>query len=338
VEEQMDGRHLDRRQFIGAAAGLTAGLAGVGGLRAAVARGGVAVGDKSKGIIVFGQGYTNADIYKPLWKGAQQAGKRRNYSLLQSFDNGDQSKQITEINTWIAQKVDGMAILPINEKAMAPLIKKAHAAGIKWVTYAGSLPGEDGYCWWDNIQGGHLFAQHCAKWIKKNLGGKAEVALFTLDSFLNGRQRVHGAFDSLEKLVPGVKVVAQTEATLAPDAYKAMQSVLSAHPNVNVVICIADDGAVGATKAFLATHPSQDRIDKMYITGYDGSRPAMEMALTGGPLRSSIALPPIAVGNAAIDVTANAIEGKQPTKFKVKYKLVTADNPAVGKALLAQYQ
>jgi ABC-type sugar transport system substrate-binding protein len=328
---------LDRRKLLGAAAGTALGMAGLAGFGAHGARAALMRGSDDKGIIVFGQGFTNADVYKPLIKGALAEGKKRGYKILQSYDNGDASKQITEINTWIAQGVNALSILPLNEKAMTPLIKKAHDKGIKWVTYAGTLPGEDGYVWWDNFGGGEAFAKHCAKWIKRELGGKAEVVLFTADFFVNGRQRVHGAYNALKKLAPGAKVVAQTQAILAADTYKAMQSVLSAHPNVNVVICIADDGAIGAEKAFLATRPSKDRIRQMYITGYDGSRVAMKRVLTGGSLRSSIALPLKAIGASAVWVPANLLEGKKPTRIKHKYILVTAENPAVGRKLIADF-
>jgi ABC-type sugar transport system substrate-binding protein len=338
MEHERDS--FNRKQFFGVAAGMAAGLTGVAGLTGCGGSSATAVAGKSKGIIVFGQGAINTAVYKPLWRGAQEAGKRRGYQLLQSYDNLEPVKQIDELNTWIAQKVNGMCILPLNESAMAPLINKAHQAGIKWSTYAGSLPGEDGYCWWNNAQGAQLFAQDCAKWINKNLpgNGPVEVALFTQDSTVNGRQRVRGGFDALKKLVPRATVVAQTAGVAAAEVYTAMQSVISAHPHVNVVICISDDGAVGAAKAFLATNPSSARVNQMYIMGYDGSLPAMKTALTGSsPLRASIAVPPVEVGKWAIDTTANAIEGKEPTHFLVNYKLVTAANQAVGKQLLAEY-
>jgi ABC-type xylose transport system substrate-binding protein len=61
----------------------------------------------------------------------------------------------------------------------------------------------------------------------------------------------------------------------------------------------------------------------MYITGYDGSRVAMRRVLTGGALRSSIALPLKAIGASAIWVPANLIEGKKPSFFEdVKFLLI----------------
>jgi ribose transport system substrate-binding protein len=293
-----------------------------------------------KGRIVFGQGFTRADVYRPLIKGAKEAGKRRGYEVLESFDEGDASKQIAEINTWIAQKVDALTILPLNEKAMTPLRNKAHKAGIKWVTYAGSEPGEDGYVWWDNIGGGADVAAHMAKWIKKTFkpDETVEVALFTADFFLNGRQRVHGTFDALKKLAPNVKVVAQQQAILAAESFKTMQSVMQAHPNVNAVICIADDGALGAERAFTASRPSKDRMAKMYITGFDGSRVAMKRVLAGSVIRSVAALPLKKIGNSAIDVPANILEGKQPTKIKHKYVLVSLESAAAGRKLIADFE
>jgi hypothetical protein len=63
----------------------------------------------------------------------------------------------------------------------------------------------------------------------------------------------------------------------------------------------------------------------------------MKRVLTGGSLRSSIALPLKAIGASAVWVPANLLEGKKPTRIKHKYILVTAENPAVGRKLIADF-
>jgi ribose transport system substrate-binding protein len=117
-----------------------------------------------------------------------------------------------------------------------------------------------------------------------------------------------------------------------------MQSVLQGHPNLNAVICIADDGSLGAERAFLASRPSKDRMAKMYITGFDGSRVAMKRVLAGSVIRSVAALPLKKIGESAIDVPANIIEGKQPTKIKHKYVLVSLETAANGRKLIADFE
>ena len=67
------------------------------------------------------------------------------------------------------------------------------------------------------------------------------------------------------------------------------------------------------------SRPSKDRMAKMYITGFDGSRVAMKRVLAGSVIRSVAALPLKKIGETAIDIPANIIEGKTPTSIKRSY-------------------
>ena len=74
----------------------------------------------------------------------------------------------------------------------------------------------------------------------------------------------------------------------------------------------------------------------MFICGFDGSAPAISQILAGHPVRATGALDAVGIGAASVDATANAIEGKSPTKINYHYVLVDYQTQALGKKLLKE--
>jgi ribose transport system substrate-binding protein len=289
--------------------------------------------------IGFSQPDTSASIWAPLMLGAQQECQARGYELLESHANSVLDAQLSEIQTWIAEGVGAIVALPLDNNAIIPLIKSAHAKGTKFLDYSdNALPGVDGWVIFDNLQGAKLVGDYAGQWVNQNLGGKAEVALLTHQIQLTGRQRVQGCLAALQSVAPGAKVVAQHEGVLSPDTFPAFQSMLQAHPGINVAICIADEGCAGVEQAFMGTHPSAARIKDMFICGFDGSAPVIKDVGTGGPIRATGALDAVAIGKASIETAANAIEGKSPTKINFPYVLCDVNTAALNQKLLAELQ
>ena len=316
------------------AAGLAGALA-LGGPTAAFARGRRAANTKQ---IAFAQPDTAAGVYPLLLSGAKAAGKRRGYEILESHANSKLDAQLNELNTWIGQGIGGVIVLPLDNNAMGPLIKKAHAADVKFLDYSdAALAGTDGWVIFDNLGGAKLVGTHAGKWVNRVLGGKAKVALLTHEVQQTGRDRIHGAVAALKKVAPKVQIVARHEGVLAADALPVTQSMLQAHPDLNVIFCIADDGCLGAERAFMQTKPSKQRQSQMYIAGWDGAVPVMKKIVAGSVIRSTGALDLVGIGGASIDATANAIEGKGKSRINYPYVLISEDNKAAGKKLIAKY-
>jgi ribose transport system substrate-binding protein len=331
---ELANRAVDRRKFVVGAAGAAASLAFPGKLLAYANRAG-----NSK-TIAFAQPDTSASVYPLLLKGAQQEAAKRGYQLLESHANHQLDAQVNELNTWIGQGIGGVIVLPLDNNAMLPLIQKAHAAGVKFLDYSDkALPGTDGWVIFNNLQGAALVGADAGRWVNRTLGGKAKVALLTHEIQQTGRDRIHGGIKALQKVAPKAKVVAQHEGVLAAECLTVTQSLLQAHPDLNVILCIADDGALGAEKAFMQTHPSAARKRTMYIGGWDGSIPAMKAVISGGVIRSTGALDLVGIGAASVRATADAIEGTGSTRINYPYVLVSqnAAGKKTGRQLLAKY-
>lgn len=343
-QDGTEPRLVSRRNFIRRAGVTGAALAAAGPLLAACGTTNTTAstsstakpaGNRKK--IGFSQPDTSASIWGPLMLGAQQECQARGYQLLESHANSQLDAQLSEIQTWIAEGVGAIVCLPLDNNAIVPLIKQAHDKGVKFLDYSdNALPGVDGWVIFDNLQGAKLVGDYAGQWVNKNLGGKAEVGLLTHQIQLTGRQRIDGCVQALQSVAPGAKVVAQHEGVLSPQTFPAFQAMLQAHPGIDVVICIADEGCAGVEQAFLATHPSAQRVKDMFICGFDGSAPVIKAIETGGPIRATGALDAVAIGKASIEAAANSIEGKSPTKINFPYVLCDINTPATNQKLLAE--
>jgi ribose transport system substrate-binding protein len=334
-------RPLSRRTFLGRAGAAGAALAVAGPILAACGTtkssgssgSGKPTGNRLK--IGFSQPDTSASIWAPLMAGAKLECKARGYELLESHANSVLDAQLSEIQTWIAEGVGAIIALPLDNNAIVPLIKQAHKAGIKFLDYSdNALPGVDGWVIFDNLQGAKLVGDYAGQWVNKNLGGKAQVGLLTHQIQLTGKQRIDGCVSALQSVAPGAKVVAQHEGVLSPDTFPAFQTMLQAHPDIDVAICIADEGCDGVLRAFEATHPSAQRTKDMFICGFDGSGPTIQAIESGGPIRATGALDAISIGRASIEASVNAIEGKQPKKINFPYVLSDISTTAANAKLL----
>ena len=121
-ELELDKATIDRRKFVAGAAATAGALAFPGQIFARVTR-----GSNSKAV-AFAQPDTSFAGYPLLLHGAKAEASKRGYQLLESHANHQLDAQVNELNTWIGQGIGGVIVLPLDNNAMAPLIKKAVAA------------------------------------------------------------------------------------------------------------------------------------------------------------------------------------------------------------------
>src|ERR1700754_902243 len=130
-----------RRRFMVGAASIGAGVLGLGAIGCGSddeegGSGGGGDGGGGGGRIAFAQPDTSSAIYPLLLHGAKEEAKKRGFEVVESHANSELSKQVDEMNTWIAQQVDGIIVLPLDNNAMGPIVKKANGADVKILSYS----------------------------------------------------------------------------------------------------------------------------------------------------------------------------------------------------------
>lgn len=119
-------------------------------------------------------------------------------------DKADELKQKEVLESFITQKVDGIAISVLNASFLTPTIDRAIEAGIPVVTWDSDAPASKRIAFYgvDDYQSGLIMGDETAKL----LGGKGTVAFITSLGANNLQRRLEGAKDALAKH-PGISIV-----------------------------------------------------------------------------------------------------------------------------------
>jgi len=119
-------------------------------------------------------------------------------------DHSDVLKQKETLESFITQKVDGIAISVLNADALTSTIDKAVEAGIPVVTWDSDAPASKRFAFWgvDDFKSGQAMGKAAAEL----LNGKGTVAFITSLGANNLARRLDGVKDVL-KDYPNIKVI-----------------------------------------------------------------------------------------------------------------------------------
>ena len=116
----------------------------------------------------------------------------------------DQLKQKEILESFITQRVDGIAISALNGDFLTDTINRAIDAGIPVVTWDSDAPKSKRIAFYgvDDFASGRIMGEQAIKL----LGGKGKVAVITSVGATNLQRRLEGLRDAL-KAAPGIEVV-----------------------------------------------------------------------------------------------------------------------------------
>jgi ribose transport system substrate-binding protein len=119
-------------------------------------------------------------------------------------DTADQLRQKEILESFITQRVDGIAISTLNGDFLTETINRAMDAGIPVVTWDSDAPKSKRIAYYgvDDYEGGKILGEEAIKL----LNGKGTVAMITAIGATNLQRRLEGAKDALAK-APGIKIV-----------------------------------------------------------------------------------------------------------------------------------
>jgi ribose transport system substrate-binding protein len=119
-------------------------------------------------------------------------------------EKADELRQKEIVESFISQKVDGIAISVLNAEFLSSAIDKAIDAGIPVVTWDSDAPNSKRIAFYgvDDFKSGQIMGDETAKL----LGGKGTVAILTSLGANNLARRLDGVKDAFQKY-PGITIV-----------------------------------------------------------------------------------------------------------------------------------
>jgi ribose transport system substrate-binding protein len=313
---------------------ILAGLATIGVVGALTGGKSTAAQSGKKYTIAFSHPVSEAPIVTAVRRFANERAAELEVTMV--YDNtksGQIESQVATIETWITQGVDAICVLPLVPSALVQVQKKAQAKGILWTTYALAMDGQDGAVSWDNSKSGQIIGEHCANWIKNN-SPEAEALVLTLRAIPGLSGRTDEPL-KIFKAMSNVNVVATQDAADPAKGLRVTEDTLQAHPKLNVVIGLNDDGAMGAKRAF--ENAKRDPA-KCYIGGQDGSLDALMAIKKGGFYKSSSALNIRDVGRGIVDLNHGLLAGTGGKLVDIPVVLASLDDLKLLDSLISHWQ
>ena len=220
---------------------------------------------------------------------------------------------------------------PVSPETIETEAAKARDAGIKWITYANQITNQDATLGFDHVAGGNEIGKAACDYAKTNLGGTAKVAILTYEPGAWAQKRREGIEQGLASCGATMNVVAKQDALSQTEGLNAMNTILQANPDVNIVLAVEETATEGAYQAL--TNAGKSETDpKLFLAGIDGTKHALELIQQGTFYRASAALSLTEVGKGMVLLPIQLANG-QAGDYLVPLELVTKDTPD----LLAKY-
>lgn len=249
------------------------------------------------------------------------------------------STQIQAVENLMATGLDYLVILPHESAPLTPIVKEAHASGVKCIVVDRGMSETDfGYVnlAGDNSQMGELSGKWMAQEMVKNSNGGNIVCMGGLPVPID-KERMDAFFAEIDK-EPSINNL------LGGDSYEfanwstqkgleLMETFLSQYPEINGVFCQDDDVLRGVLQAY----KESGRSDIHTFIGGAGSKVVMKMIIDGDPLvRATVTYHPMMIAD-AIDYAVAVAKGEKSDSFHdasspisvvIPSVLLTADNAA----------
>jgi simple sugar transport system substrate-binding protein len=164
--------------------------------------------------------------------------------------SADPSLQVRAIEDMIAKGVDIIGVVPNDEKALEPVLKKAMDAGIKVVAHEG--PGIDNLDWDFEMASAQGFGEAHAKLLCEKMGGSGGYAVYvgSLTVPLHNAWADY-AIEYLSDNCPDMNKVSDRfgVAENVDDSRKTALDLMEAHPNLGGFLAFGSQGPIGAGRA-----------------------------------------------------------------------------------------
>ncbi|HUC91307.1 MAG TPA: substrate-binding domain-containing protein [Paenibacillus sp.] len=284
---------------------------------------------KAEGDIVIGfsQAVMNHPFRIANVESAKKTAAELGIELIVTDGQGDVNKEISNIESLIARKVDAIIVSSLSGKAIYPAYKQVAEAKIPLIIAASGVPDDESipyvsYVATDEVSMG----QQAAQYIAKMLGNKGNIVVIDgVPESTNSELRRQGFMPEIAKFAD-IEVVAQQSGDwLRLPAMQVMTNILQANDKIDVVFAQNDEMGFGALEAI----KKAGREKEIKVVGMDAQKEALELVKNSDnyvmTVKNEWSL------DTAVKLAVDAVRGK-PIE-----KRVVLDSPVIDKSNIDEY-
>lgn len=238
----------------------------------------------------------------------------------------DRSAQINIVENFVNAGVSGIALAPLDSKALVQPVKEAARAGVGVVVMDSGLDAElctdyASFVATDNYVGG----QKGARRLGELLGGKGKVILLRCEvGFASTMLREQGFLDTLAKEFPNIQLVSsdQRGGATASEAQNKGDSLLQRFTDVDGIFTPNESTTFG----MLLSLQAAGRAGKVKFVGFDSSARLIE-ALGKGELHGLVIQDPVQIGYVGVKTLVSYLRGEAvPARVDTGCEVATPEN------------
>ena len=251
-----------------------------------------------------------AQFYQDMESGMKAEAQKFGYTVNVVDASRDNSKQQSQVEDFISQKVAAIVLTPYDSQAIGSAIVEANKAGIPVFTADIANGSSQGvvvsHIASDNVQGGG----QAGKLMCAAVPGGGPVAILDEPEVTSVQDRVKGFKAAVAAGCPTVRIVADIDGGgERAKASSATEDILQSHKDLKGIFGINDDSALGAAKAVEAAGLT----GKIAVIGYDAT-PEARAAIKAGTMYGDAIQHPDQIGAKTIDAIADSFAGKAVPK------------------------
>jgi ribose transport system substrate-binding protein len=277
-----------------------------------------------KRIAVIPKGTTH-EFWKSVHAGAVKAARELDVEVIWKgpVKEDDRDEQIKVMETFLAQGVDGIVLAPLDDRALAPVVRAAKPRKIPVAIIDSAIDSLDfvSFIATDNERAGALAAER----LGTLLGGQGDVVVLRLaEGSASTTAREKGFLETLAAKYPGLRVVSSNRygGVTTESAYAASENLLSAYASVRGVFCPNESTTFGMLRALDAA----GRSGKVRFVGFDASQKLVE-ALGQGKIDGLVVQNPFRMGELGVHAIVDAMAGRSvEPRVDTGATMVTRDN------------
>lgn len=290
---------------------LAAGCSGGGGATPSGKAGG---GTKTLRIAMIPKGTTH-EFWRSVHAGAEKAAKELgNVEILWKgpVKEDDRESQISLVQEFIVQKVDGICLAPLDAAALVPYVEESAEKKIPVVVFDSGLAKDDAivsYVATDNRKGGAIAAHRLAE----VMGKQGNVILLRYNKGSEStEQREEGFLEVLQKEYPAIKILSsdQYAGTTPEDSLANADQILRKYKDdVNGIFAVCEPNATGVLKAL----KDLDLATKVKFVAFDPNAPLIT-GLEAKQVDGIVLQDPVTMGYESVMAMVKHIRGEKVEK------------------------
>ncbi len=268
---------------------------------------GQARGPEKLKIAVIPKGTTH-EFWKSVQYGAAKAGEEVGVEViwLGPLQENDREQQITVVQNFITQRVDGICLAPLDSQALVAPVREAQREGIPVVIFDSGLDDKGSYVSYvatDNFHGGELGAERMAE----ILNGKGNVILLRYAQGSESTTQREEGFLAKINQYPDIRVISsdQYAGTSSESSLdKAQQLLNKFRGELDGIFCVNESSAEGMLGALEEAGVASE----LAFIGFDSS-PRMVQALRDGKMKGIVLQDPVMMGYMAVKTMVDHLRG-----------------------------